>query len=102
MTNVDRAHFFSVVKRCTSFVFHLFQKDEQRKITCDEAIPRETCDGLVKKYKVMKEMYADPDLKDMLNPDAYSDLHIEMKNAGIVTGEKMYAVSYCDVLIQLL
>ena len=47
----------------------------------------------------MKEMYADSDLKDMLNPDAYSDLHREMKDASIVTEEKMYAVSYCNVSI---
>ena len=36
----------------------------------------------------MKQMYSDPNLKDMLNPDAYNDLHREMQDAGIVTGEK--------------
>ena len=52
-----------------------------------------TCDSLMKKYKAMKEMYSDADLKGMLNPDAYSDLEREMKDAGIVIEKKMHDVS---------
>ena len=40
----------------------------------------------------MKEMYNDVDLKKMLDPEAYSELHREMTRAGIVKGEKVHTV----------
>ena len=58
-------------------------------MSCDSSVPKEECDALLKKYELMKEMYNDADLKDMLNLDAYNELHREMEEAGLkVDGRK--------------
>ena len=57
---------------------------------CDKETKKEDCDVLLKKYKAMEEMYSDPDLMGMINPNAYTELHREMEEAGIhVEGHPM-------------
>ena len=55
-------------------------------------MPKEQCAALLKKYKLMKDMYNDADLKDMLNPDAYTQLHRDMEEAGLKTDDKSQEV----------
>ena len=52
-------------------------------MTCDKGVKKEDCDVLLKKYNAMKEMYNDPDLMEMLQRDAYNELHREMEEAGM-------------------
>ena len=70
------------------FSYYYFQKYDDTKMACDSSVPKEQCAALLKKYKLMKDMYNDADLKDMLNPDAYTQLHREMVEAGIKDASK--------------
>lgn len=63
---------------------------------CDPSVPKTKCNELLKKYKVMKEMYDDDSLMTLLDPNAYTDLHREMLDAGIDLPEKGSKKMKCD------
>ena len=50
---------------------------------CNEVVSKEKCDELLRQYSILKELYANETTKEMLNLDAYNDLHRDLTEAGI-------------------